>query len=149
MKSKVLTVSSVTYQVHLEKRPLADDINEESLGRLAFQTQQFVGASLANLVNIAALNAGGAGRDSICYADLQQARFSNLVPPLSLSLLPGLSLLLLNDDAIQYTATFCLMLSGLCRPLEAASAMLTSSRYSPLTSFLLLHPCPFLLLLCS
>ena len=42
-------------QVHLEKRPLADDINEDSLGRLAFQTQQFVGASLANLGNIASL----------------------------------------------------------------------------------------------
>ncbi len=66
-------------QVHLERRPCADDVNEESLGRLAFQTQQFVGASLANLVNIAALNAGGAGRDSICYADLEQA--GSLSPP--------------------------------------------------------------------
>ena len=70
-------------QVHLEKRPLADDINEDSLGRLAFQTQQFVGASLANLVNIAALNAGGAGRDSICYADLERVSHAGLrsTPP--------------------------------------------------------------------
>ena len=80
-------------QVHLERRPCADDVNEDSLGRLAFQTQQFVGASLANLVNIAALNAGGAGRDTICYADLEQARpspqSSSLLGPARASTLPS------------------------------------------------------------
>ncbi|KAK9821639.1 hypothetical protein WJX74_002762 [Apatococcus lobatus] len=98
-------------KVHLEKRPLADDINEESLGRLAFQTQQFVGASLANLVNIAALNAGGAGRDSICYADLEQALYQEMNGPESSAFSPERSRRLAVQEAA--TALVCTLMPAI------------------------------------
>jgi cell division protease FtsH len=54
-------------QVHLRDRPVADDIN---LRELAFETQRYSGAQLANLVNIAASIAGKEGRDAIAQDDL-------------------------------------------------------------------------------
>ena len=55
--------------MHLRNRPLADDLN---LRELAFETQRFSGAQLANLVNLAASFAGKEGRDSISQADMLQ-----------------------------------------------------------------------------
>lgn len=58
------------FKVHLSKRPCDDDI---LLGELAFETQRFSGAQIANLVNTAAMLAGRDGRESIAHADLENA----------------------------------------------------------------------------
>ncbi len=58
-------------QVHLGRRPCADDLN---LREIAFETQRTSGAQLANLVNLAASFVGRAGRDEITQADLLQVR---------------------------------------------------------------------------
>ena len=58
-------------QVHLGRRPCADDLN---LREIAFETQRTSGAQLANLVNLAASFVGRAGRDRITQADLLQVR---------------------------------------------------------------------------
>ena len=59
-------------QVHLKKRQssLADDITEKNLRELAFDTQRYSGAAIANLVNLAAMRVERDGRDRICYKDL-------------------------------------------------------------------------------
>ena len=59
--------SSRGRQVHLNRRPCADDIN---LREIAFETQRYSGAQLANLVNLAASFVGRAGRDRITHADM-------------------------------------------------------------------------------
>ena len=61
------------FQVHLGRRPCADDLN---LREIAFETQRCSGAQLANLVNLAASFVGRAGRDRITQADLLQVRVS-------------------------------------------------------------------------
>ncbi len=58
-------------QVHLGRRPCADDLN---LREIAFETQRTSGAQLANLVNLAASFVGRAGRDEITQADLLQVQ---------------------------------------------------------------------------
>ena len=55
--------------MHLNRRPCAEDIN---LREIAFETQRFSGAQLANLVNLAASFVGRAGRDRITHADMLQ-----------------------------------------------------------------------------
>ena len=60
---------SYTRQVHLNRRPCAEDIN---LREIAFETQRYSGAQLANLVNLAASFVGRAGRDRITHADMLQ-----------------------------------------------------------------------------
>ena len=62
-------ILSCARQVHLNRRPCADDIN---LREIAFETQRYSGAQLANLVNLAAGFVGRAGRDRITHADMLQ-----------------------------------------------------------------------------
>lgn len=59
-------------QVHLNKRGdrLGEDITEKNLQELAFDTQRFSGAAIANLVNLAAMRVERDGRDTIMYKDL-------------------------------------------------------------------------------
>lgn len=66
-------------QVHLKKREsnLADDITEKNLRELAFDTQRYSGAAIANLVNLAAMRVERDGRDMICYKDLTDVRISS------------------------------------------------------------------------
>ena len=63
-------------QVHLKKREsnLAEDITEKNLRELAFDTQRYSGAAIANLVNLAAMRVERDGRDMICYKDLTDVR---------------------------------------------------------------------------
>ena len=57
-------------KVHLDKRPCSPDID---LRELAFETQRFSGAMLANLVNTAAMLAGREGREEVTHNDMEQA----------------------------------------------------------------------------
>lgn len=57
--------------VHLSKRQW--DASDVRLKELAFETQQFSGAMIANLVNNAALLCARADRDVITHADLEGA----------------------------------------------------------------------------
>ncbi len=59
-------------QTHLSKRgeAVAEDVTEKNLRELAFDTQKYSGAAIANLVNLAAMRVERDGRDQICYQDL-------------------------------------------------------------------------------
>ena len=59
-------------QTHLRKRgdATAEDITEKKLRELAFDTQRYSGAAIANLVNLAAMGAERDGRDKIEFKDL-------------------------------------------------------------------------------
>ena len=59
-------------QVHLNKRGdrLGEDITEKNLQELAFDTQRYSGAAIANLVNLAAMRVERDVRDTIMYKDL-------------------------------------------------------------------------------
>ncbi|KAK9816556.1 hypothetical protein WJX72_001883 [[Myrmecia] bisecta] len=61
-------------KVHLAKRAasVGEDV-EPNLHELSYATQQFSGAALANLVNMAAMIVGREGRQKITYDDLVQA----------------------------------------------------------------------------
>ena len=67
-------------QVHLDKvgtapgEGLADDINPDSVDSLAYETEGYSGAALANLVNLALLQAQYDGRDKIALMDLESVR---------------------------------------------------------------------------
>ena len=67
-------------QVHLDKvgtapgEGLADDINPDSVDSLAYETEGYSGAALANLVNLALLQAQYDGRDKIALGDLESVR---------------------------------------------------------------------------
>jgi len=58
-------------KVHIEKVPLANEVNLEIVAR---GTPGFSGADIANLVNEAALMAARAGKDKVESADLDEAR---------------------------------------------------------------------------
>ncbi|MDR0454658.1 MAG: ATP-dependent zinc metalloprotease FtsH [Deferribacteraceae bacterium] len=58
-------------KVHIEKVPLADEVNLEVVAR---GTPGFSGADMANLVNEAALMAARAGKDKVESADFDEAR---------------------------------------------------------------------------
>lgn len=58
-------------QIHLQKRPTADDVDAEQIAR---STPGFSGADLANLVNEAALLAVRGGRKALNHEDLIAAR---------------------------------------------------------------------------
>jgi len=58
------------FRVHLRDKPHADDID---VREIAFVTQQFTGAMIANLINTAALLAGRAGREQIEQRDFFDA----------------------------------------------------------------------------
>lgn len=62
----------IAMQTHLRKRgdAVAEDVTERSLRELAFDTQRYSGAAIANLVNLAAMRAERDGRDQIQYKDL-------------------------------------------------------------------------------
>lgn len=49
---------------------MADDVTEKNLRELAFDTQKYSGAAIANLVNLAAMRVESDGRDKIQYKDL-------------------------------------------------------------------------------
>lgn len=49
---------------------MADDVTEKNLRELAFDTQKYSGAAIANLVNLAAMRVERDGRDKIQYKDL-------------------------------------------------------------------------------
>lgn len=53
--------------MYLGQRPTAGDID---LREIAFETQRFSGAALANLVNVASILAGRAGREEVCHSDI-------------------------------------------------------------------------------
>ena len=59
-------------QTHLKRRGdnVADDVTVENLRELAFDTQKYSGAAIANLVNVAAMRVERDGRDKIQYKDL-------------------------------------------------------------------------------
>lgn len=59
-------------QTHLKRRGdnVADDVTVENLRELAFDTQKYSGAAIANLVNVAAMRVERDGRDKIKYKDL-------------------------------------------------------------------------------
>jgi ATP-dependent 26S proteasome regulatory subunit len=59
-------------QTHLSKRgeAVAEDVTEKNLRELAFDTQKYSGAAIANLVNLAAMRVERDGRDQIRYQDL-------------------------------------------------------------------------------
>lgn len=59
-------------QTHLKRRgdSVADDVTEKNLRELAFDTQKYSGAAIANLVNLAAMRVESDGRDKIQYKDL-------------------------------------------------------------------------------
>ena len=59
-------------QTHLSKRgeAVAEDVTERNLRELAFDTQKYSGAAIANLVNLAAMRVERDGRDQIRYQDL-------------------------------------------------------------------------------
>jgi len=57
-------------KVHLDRRPYAADVD---LRELAFETQRFSGAQLANLVNTASMIAGRDARESVTHRDLEEA----------------------------------------------------------------------------
>ena len=59
-------------QTHLSKRgeAVAADVTEKNLRELAFDTQKYSGAAIANLVNLAAMRVERDGRDQIRYQDL-------------------------------------------------------------------------------
>ena len=59
-------------QTHLRKRgdAVAEDVTEKNLRELAFDTQRYSGAAIANLVNLAAMRVERDGRDRIAYKDL-------------------------------------------------------------------------------
>ena len=61
-------------QTHLSKRgeAVAEDVTEKNLRELAFDTQKYSGAAIANLVNLAAMRAERDSRDQICYQDLTE-----------------------------------------------------------------------------
>ena len=67
-------------QVHLDKvgtapgEGLADDINPDSVDSLAYETEGYSGAALANLVNLGLLQAQYDGRDKISLGDLESVR---------------------------------------------------------------------------
>lgn len=67
-------VSSLVWyvQTHLRKRggAVAEDVTEKNLRELAFDTQRYSGAAIANLVNLAAMRAERDGREQIQYKDL-------------------------------------------------------------------------------
>ena len=64
--------STFAMQTHLSKRgeAVAEDVTEKNLRELAFDTQKYSGAAIANLVNLAAMRVERDGRDQICYQDL-------------------------------------------------------------------------------
>ncbi|DBA94610.1 hypothetical protein WJX77_012597 [Trebouxia sp. C0004] len=64
-----------TFQTHLRKRgeAVAEDVTEKNLREIAFDTQKFSGAAIANLVNLAAMSVERDGRDQIRYQDLTDA----------------------------------------------------------------------------
>lgn len=49
---------------------MAEDVTEKNLRELAFDTQRYSGAAIANLVNLAAMRAERDGREQIQYKDL-------------------------------------------------------------------------------
>lgn len=49
---------------------MADDVTEKNLRELAFDTQKYSGAAIANLVNLAAMRVERDGREKIQYKDL-------------------------------------------------------------------------------
>lgn len=59
-------------QTHLRKRgdAIAEDVTEKKLRELAFDTQRYSGAAIANLVNLAAMRAERDARDKIEFKDL-------------------------------------------------------------------------------
>lgn len=57
-------------EVHLAKHPTEGDID---VRELAFETQRYSGAGLANLVNLAALMAGKKGREKLQHSDILEA----------------------------------------------------------------------------
>ena len=66
-----MSLNPIAAQVHLKNRPCGGDLN---LREVAFETQRYSGAQLANLVNIAASFVGRDGRDTIMQADLLHVR---------------------------------------------------------------------------
>jgi len=72
----LLNVALYALQTHLNKRggAVADDVTEKNLRELAFDTQRYSGAAIANLVNLAAMRAERDGRDQIAYQDLTDVR---------------------------------------------------------------------------
>ena len=66
-------------QTHLNKRggAVADDVTEKNLRELAFDTQRYSGAAIANLVNLAAMRAERDTRDQIRYQDLTDVGHSH------------------------------------------------------------------------
>ncbi len=64
-------------QTHLSKRgeAVAEDVTEKNLRELAFDTQKYSGAAIANLVNLAAMRVERDGRDQICYQDLTDVSY--------------------------------------------------------------------------
>lgn len=68
-------------QTHLSKRgeAVAEDVTEKNLRELAFDTQKYSGAAIANLVNLAAMRAERDGRDQICYQDLTEVSIAKLM----------------------------------------------------------------------
>ena len=67
-------------QTHLSKRgeAVAEDVTEKNLRELAFDTQKYSGAAIANLVNLAAMRVERDGRDQICYQDLTDVSLQKL-----------------------------------------------------------------------
>lgn len=72
---------------------MADDVTEKNLRELAFDTQKYSGAAIANLVNLAAMRVERDGREKIQYKDLTdvsktvEARHTNIFLPCSECLL--------------------------------------------------------------
>lgn len=64
--------------MHLKRKPVAADVDEAALREIAFETQRYTGAQLANLVNLAAINGSRAGREALTVADLNEVS----TPPL-------------------------------------------------------------------
>ena len=83
--------------MHLNKRgdKLGDDITEKNLQELAFDTQRYSGAAIANLVNLAAMRVERDGRDVISYKDLKDVSQPSmcLLVPTSGRLCPNTKLL--------------------------------------------------------
>ena len=54
-------------QVYLNRHPKKDDID---VREIAFETQRYSGAGLANLVNLASMIAGKKGRHELQHSDM-------------------------------------------------------------------------------
>lgn len=102
-----------TFQTHLNKRggAVADDVTEKNLRELAFDTQRYSGAAIANLVNLAAMRAERDTRDQIRYQDLTDAlQYDRLGPDRSPYSAPRQKRLAVQEAA---TALVCSILPAI------------------------------------